>query len=169
MGPNHQFGLFIIQKSQTFLQLVGEKQWMKRFALVGLIVQQKKLMILRLYNILVNVSLKVFGLKSTKRSFDSSLDNERMTKAGFKSIEIVKQNGSWTILDEVEELIIPADLEIAFNKHKDSKDYFLSLSKSKRKMILSWIVLAKRQETKQKRIDEVVESMLKKQLPKQLT
>lgn len=107
--------------------------------------------------------------KINKEVVQFLIDNERMTAAGFKSIEIAKENGSWTILDEVEELIIPAVLEIAFNKHKGSKDYFLSLSKSKRKMILSWIVLAKRQETKQKRIDEVVESMLKKQLPKQLT
>lgn len=106
--------------------------------------------------------------KINKEIVQLLIDNNRMTKAGFESIEIAKQNGSWTILDEVEELIIPDDLEIAFNRHNDAKDYFLSLSKSTRKIILSWIVLAKRQETKQKRIDEVVESMQKKQLPKQM-
>lgn len=106
--------------------------------------------------------------KINKEIVQLLIDNNRMTKAGFESIEIAKQNGSWSILDEVEELIIPGDLEIAFNRHNGSKDYFLSLSKSTRKIILSWIVLAKRQETKQKRIDEVVESMQKKQLPKQM-
>lgn len=106
--------------------------------------------------------------KINKEIVQLLIDNNRMTKAGFESIEIAKQNGSWSILDEVEELIIPDDLEIAFNRHNDAKDYFLSLSKSTRKIILSWIVLAKRQETKQKRIDEVVESMQKKQLPKQM-
>lgn len=91
-----------------------------------------------------------------------------MTKAGYESIATAKQNGYWTILDEVEELIIPKDLEIAFEKHKGSKDYFLSLSKSTRKIILSWIVLAKLQETRQKHIDEVVESAEQNFKPKHL-
>lgn len=97
------------------------------------------------------------------------IDTDRMTKAGFECIEIAKENGSWTILDEVEELVIPNDLEIAFEIHNGSKDYFLSLSKSTRKILLSWVVLAKRQETRQKRIDEVAESMGKKQMPKKMT
>ncbi|MDR2285371.1 MAG: YdeI/OmpD-associated family protein [Sphingobacterium sp.] len=107
--------------------------------------------------------------KINKEIVQSLIDAHRMTKAGFESIEIAKQNGSWTILDQVEELIIPADLEIAFNKHTGSKDYFLSLSKSTRKIILSWIVLAKRQETREKRINEVAESLGKQQIPRQIT
>lgn len=96
------------------------------------------------------------------------IDNNSMTKAGFESIEIAKENGSWTILDEVEELIIPVDLEIGFDRYNGSKDHFLSLSKSSRKILLSWIVLAKKQETRQKRIDEVAASMGEKQMPKQM-
>ena len=91
-----------------------------------------------------------------------------MTEEGLVSIETAKQKGYWSILDEVEELIIPKDLEIAFEKYKGSKDYFLSLSKSTRKIILSWIVLAKQQETRQKRIDEVVESAERNLKPKHL-
>lgn len=102
-----------------------------------------------------------------KEKVQQLIENGRMTKAGYESVETAKQNGSWTILDEVEELIIPNDLEKAFNKHKGSKDYFLSLSKSVRKMILGWIVLAKRQETRQKRIDEMVENSARYQTPKQ--
>ena len=107
--------------------------------------------------------------KINKEKVQLLIDSKRMTKAGFESVEIAKQNGSWTILDEVEELIIPDDLEIAFNKYNGSKDYFLSLSKSTTKIILSWIVLAKRQETRQKRINEVAESTGKKQIPQQMT
>jgi len=83
------------------------------------------------------------------------------------SIEVAKQNGSWTILDEVEELIIPKDLEKAFKKHQGSKDYFLSLSKSIRKMMLTSLVLAKRSETRQKRIDEIAELTGQNKKPKQ--
>lgn len=107
--------------------------------------------------------------KVNKEIVQMLIDNKRMTKAGFESVEVAKENGSWTILDEVEALIIPDDLEIAFSKHNGTKDYFLSLSKSSRKIVLSWIVLAKRQETRQKRINEVVESARNKELPKQIT
>ncbi|CAD0008118.1 YdeI/OmpD-associated family protein [Flavobacterium chungangense] len=106
--------------------------------------------------------------KINKEKIKQLIDSGRMTKAGYKSIETAKQNGSWTILDEVEELIIPNDLEDAFRKHNGSKDYFLSLSKSARKIILSWIVLAKRQETRQNRIDEIVKSAEQHLKPKHL-
>ncbi len=96
--------------------------------------------------------------KINKEKVQQLIGSGRMTKAGYESIETAKQNGSWTIFDEVEELIIPNDLEKAFNKHKGSKDFFLSLGKSARKMMLASLVLAKRPETRQKRIDEIVES-----------
>ncbi|MFZ4929585.1 YdeI/OmpD-associated family protein [Chryseobacterium sp. Mn2064] len=96
--------------------------------------------------------------KINKEKVQQLIDSKRMTKQGYESIEIAKKNGYWTILDEIEEVIIPDDLEIAFKKHKGSKDYFLSLSKSTRKIILCWIILVGKQETRQKRIEEVVES-----------
>ena len=66
-----------------------------------------------------------------------------MTKAGFESIEKAKKNGSWTILDEVEDLFIPEDLEAAFDQKPGSKDFFISLSKSAKKLLLFKLVFAK--------------------------
>lgn len=80
-----------------------------------------------------------------------------MTKAGFEIVEKAKQNGSWTILDEAEALIIPIDLEKEFETRPNAKQYFLSLSRSDKRNILQWLTLAKRQETRQKRITEIVE------------
>ncbi len=80
----------------------------------------------------------------------------RMTAAGLECIERAKENGSWEILDDVEELIIPKDLEKAFKTVPGSKAVFLSLSKSVRKAMLHGIALAKRPETKQKRIAAIV-------------
>src|SRR5690554_22856 len=37
-----------------------------------------------------------------------------MTQAGLDTVEIAQKNGSWTLLDEVEALMIPEDLERAF-------------------------------------------------------
>jgi len=95
--------------------------------------------------------------KVNKEKVQKLIDEGSMTKAGLESIEIAKQNGSWTILDKVEALIIPDDLDEAFKAKPGAKDFFLSLSKSARKNILQWLVLAKQQETRQKRIKEIVE------------
>lgn len=81
-----------------------------------------------------------------------------MSEAGFAVITTAKENGSWTILDDVENLIIPEDLERELSNHPGSMDFFLGLSKSGRKGLLAWIAMAKRDETKAKRIAEIVES-----------
>jgi uncharacterized protein YdeI (YjbR/CyaY-like superfamily) len=90
-----------------------------------------------------------------------------MQDAGYKSIEIAKENDSWTILDEVEALVIPEDLKEEFANYKGSMEYFDSLSKSVKKIFLYWIVSAKRKETRQKRILEIVENASKNLKPKQ--
>ncbi|HEY0054678.1 MAG TPA: YdeI/OmpD-associated family protein [Pedobacter sp.] len=95
------------------------------------------------------------------------IEEGHLEKAGYTSIETAKGNGSWSILDEVEELIIPDDLKIEFERRPGSKEYFLSLSKSARKMMLQWIVLAKRQETRQNRIKELAEHAVSGVKPKQ--
>ena len=87
--------------------------------------------------------------------------------AGLESISIAQQNGTWNILDDVEELEISEDLEKEFNTREGSKEYFLSLSKSVKKSMLQWIKLAKRPETRQKRIVELVEHANRKIRPKQ--
>jgi len=105
--------------------------------------------------------------KVNKEKIRQLMEAGLMTQAGLESIETAKKNGSWTILDEVEELILPNDLEIEFDSKPGSKDFFLSLSKSVRKAMLQWLVLAKQSETRQKRIREIAESAAQKQKPKQ--
>jgi uncharacterized protein YdeI (YjbR/CyaY-like superfamily) len=90
-----------------------------------------------------------------------------MSQAGFDSVAIAKQNGSWSILDEVEELIIPLDLYLALAKESVASAYFMGLSRSVRKAILQWLVLAKRHETREKRINEIVSLAAQQLKPKQ--
>ncbi|MBK9257903.1 MAG: YdeI/OmpD-associated family protein [Saprospiraceae bacterium] len=90
-----------------------------------------------------------------------------MTHAGLESIEIAKQNGSWTILNDVDALVIPPDLESAFRMYPSSKTFFESLSPSIKKMMLYWIISAKQAETRQKRINEIAEMAGQNQKPKQ--
>lgn len=105
--------------------------------------------------------------KINKEKIESLINSGLMAPAGFAIIEKAKANGSWAILDEVEALIIPPDLEEAFSQKLDAKTYFQSLSRTDQRNILQWLVLAKRPETRQKRIDEIVDLAELGQKPKQ--
>ena len=89
-----------------------------------------------------------------------------MREAGLSCVRVAKENGSWTILDTVEQLIIPEDLEDEFQQYPNSKDYFQSLSQSIRKGILYWVISAKKEETRKKRIKEIAEMAGNETLPK---
>lgn len=105
--------------------------------------------------------------KVNKEKITQLIQNELMATTGFESIKKAKQNGSWTILDEVEGLLIPKDLEEEFKSRDGSKDFFLSLSKSVRKAMLQWIVMAKRSETRQNRVAVIVVHAAQNLKPKQ--
>jgi uncharacterized protein YdeI (YjbR/CyaY-like superfamily) len=80
-----------------------------------------------------------------------------MAPAGLASIEMAKQNGAWTLLDEVEELHLPADLAQPLQARPLAASYFERLSRTDKRNILQWLVLAKRPDTRQKRIAEIVD------------
>ncbi|RZL13155.1 MAG: hypothetical protein EOO62_09015 [Hymenobacter sp.] len=79
-----------------------------------------------------------------------------MRPAGLASIETAKQNGSWTLLDEVEELRLPADLALAFEQCPAAKAHFLGLSRTTKRTLLLGLVLAKRPATRQQRIAAIL-------------
>ena len=105
--------------------------------------------------------------KINKVKVKTLIDQGLMEEAGYKSIEIAKENGSWTILDEVEALKIPEDLKSEFANYKGSMEFFDSLSKSVKKGLLYWVISAKRKETRQKRIFQIVENASRNLKPKQ--
>jgi uncharacterized protein YdeI (YjbR/CyaY-like superfamily) len=105
--------------------------------------------------------------KVNKAKIEKLRANGKMTDAGEYCIQIAKQNGSWIILDAVEELILPQELEKAFAKNKKAKDFFSNLSRTDKRNILQWIALAKKEETKQKRILEIVLLANDQKKPKQ--
>ena len=82
--------------------------------------------------------------------------NKLMHKSGLDIIKSGKQNGSWTALDEVEKGIIPADLQTEFDKNKTAFKNYTNFAPSYRKNYLYWLNQAKRVETRQKRITEII-------------
>ena len=79
-----------------------------------------------------------------------------MHKTGFASIELAKKNGSWTALDDVENLVIPEDLHKALKTDALAFKNYKNFAPSYRKSYLYWLNQAKRNETRQKRIIEII-------------
>ncbi|MEJ2128318.1 MAG: YdeI/OmpD-associated family protein [Woeseiaceae bacterium] len=79
-----------------------------------------------------------------------------MTEAGREKIADAKRDGSWTFLDDVENLVIPEDLSSALKKNKTAQKEFEAFTKSAKKVILLWIKTAKRSDTRAKRVHETV-------------
>ena len=105
--------------------------------------------------------------KVNKEKINVLIEQGLMREAGFKSIEIAKENGFWTFLDAVEALIIPEDLKLELANYEGAMEYFNSLSKSAKKILLYWVISAKRKETRQKRILEIAENASQNLKPKQ--
>ena len=80
-----------------------------------------------------------------------------MHESGLAAIKMAKKNGSWTALDDVEKGIIPEDLQKGFDKNKTAFKNFLGFTRGQRKSYLYWLNQAKREETRQKRIKEIVQ------------
>jgi uncharacterized protein YdeI (YjbR/CyaY-like superfamily) len=80
-----------------------------------------------------------------------------MEAAGAAAVAVAKETGMWTLMDDVEDLVVPPDLGAAFERHPGSREHWESWSASARKMILVWIVLAKRPETRGVRIETTAE------------
>ncbi len=80
-----------------------------------------------------------------------------MEPAGAAAIATAKETGMWTLMDDVEDLVVPADLAAAFDRHPGSRQHWESWSASARKLILTWIVLAKRPETRATRVETTAE------------
>jgi uncharacterized protein YdeI (YjbR/CyaY-like superfamily) len=81
-----------------------------------------------------------------------------MAPAGLAAIEVAKHNGAWTLLDDVENLIVPDDLAAGFDRFPGSREKWDAFPKSARRAILQWIVHARRPETRARRIAEAAEA-----------
>jgi uncharacterized protein YdeI (YjbR/CyaY-like superfamily) len=76
-----------------------------------------------------------------------------MEPAGAAAVAAAKETGMWTLMDDVEDLVVPDDLAAAFDRHPGSREHWESWSASAQKLILTWIVLAKRPETRATRVE----------------
>ena len=92
-----------------------------------------------------------------KRYVLELIEIDLMHDSGLKIIEIGKQNGSWTALDDVEKGIIPEDLQYEFDKNPNAFENYQNFAPSYRKGYLYWLNQAKREATREKRITEIIQ------------
>ena len=79
-----------------------------------------------------------------------------MHNSGQAVIDRAKSDGSWTALDDVENGIIPEDLQREFDSNPIARENYKNFSWTYQKSYLYWLNQAKRPETRSKRIREIV-------------
>lgn len=84
-----------------------------------------------------------------------------MQEAGHKMVEIAQQNGTWTALDEIENLVILTDLQALFDQHPQAYKNYEAFPRSSKRGILEWIANAKRPVTRTQCIMQTVEKAVR--------
>lgn len=100
---------------------------------------------------------------SNKARVERLIAEGRMAAPGLAAIERAKANGSWEVLDSVERLEVPDDLASAMQTRPPAAVNFAAFPPSARKMLLAWVALARRPETRAARITEIAEAAAQNQ------
>ena len=79
-----------------------------------------------------------------------------MTDAGRAPIERAKQDGTWTILDDVEALVFPPDLVALLKANATARANFEGYPRSAKMGFLWWIKSAKTEATRTRRLEGTV-------------
>lgn len=80
-----------------------------------------------------------------------------MRPTGLAVVEAAQKSGTWTALDDVENLIEPEDLRGALDSRPAARGHWDAFPRSTRRATLEWIGAAKRPETRQQRVAETVD------------
>jgi len=95
--------------------------------------------------------------KKNKETAEKMIQEGKMKKSGFETINIAKQNGNWDAAYSSKDVpVLPKDLEKALKQNKLVWKNFNKFSNSKRLQFIYWVNSAKKDETRQKRIINVV-------------
>lgn len=86
----------------------------------------------------------------------------RMRPAGLKAVEKAKADGSWEkAYDPPSKMTIPEDFLKALGKNKEAEAFFMSLNKTNLFSIGFRLQTAKKPETREKRMKEIIEKLAK--------
>lgn len=77
-----------------------------------------------------------------------------MLPAGIAVVEAARADGSWSALDDVENLVEPDDLRAALDAESSARANWDAFPRSAKRGILEWISTAKRPETRMRRVEQ---------------
>ncbi len=97
--------------------------------------------------------------KINKQYVTELVEADLMTEAGMRAVEIAKKNGSWSLLEPVDALIVPAELASALQKSKRAQEAYEALSTSTKRALLYSLYSAKREATRAKRVAKAVAAL----------
>ena len=90
--------------------------------------------------------------KINKQLVAELTESELMTDAGRRAIDVAKENGAWSLLEPVDALVVPADLESALRGSERAREAYEALSNSSKRAVLYSLYSVKREETRAKRL-----------------
>jgi uncharacterized protein YdeI (YjbR/CyaY-like superfamily) len=99
--------------------------------------------------------------RSNKERVERLMAAELMLPAGLAAIDDAKRNGMWTLLDDVENLVVPDDLAAALAARPPGRENWEAFPRSARRAMLEWVVQARRPETRADRIERIAERALR--------
>jgi len=100
--------------------------------------------------------------ETNKKRARKMMRNGKMTEAGLVKIREAEKSGEWfRTPPKRKELVIPLYMKAALVRNKKARENFSNLTKSYRQQYVGWISSAKREETRKRRLAEVI-SLLEK-------
>jgi uncharacterized protein YdeI (YjbR/CyaY-like superfamily) len=95
--------------------------------------------------------------ESNRKRVKKLIAQELMTKAGLEKVKEGKRSGTWTGQDRpVIPSEVPAELKRALARNKKAGTFFDSLAPTYRKQFVAWVHVAKRKETRDRRVKESI-------------
>lgn len=94
--------------------------------------------------------------RSNKERVARLIEQGRMTPAGMAKVEEAKKDGSWNRYDQVEDMVMPADLITALDANAEAKRSFAGFSDAAKRQFLFWLATSKWPETRDRRIVDIV-------------
>jgi uncharacterized protein YdeI (YjbR/CyaY-like superfamily) len=101
--------------------------------------------------------------ESNKKRVKKLIRDGRMTKFGIEKINAAKKSGAWNKIAEPPKVTydVPKDFISALNKNKKAKTNFEKFSTFDKKRYYMWINIAKKKDTRERRIKESIELLSK--------
>jgi uncharacterized protein YdeI (YjbR/CyaY-like superfamily) len=92
-----------------------------------------------------------------KKRVEKMIKEDRMTEAGLALINAAKKSGKWEqFISQPKELIIPPVVITALSANKKAWENFNNLAPSYQRQYVGWITTAKKEETRQRRLNEAI-------------